>query len=108
MLTIHRRSVNSTELLKIGVKQARAEVMIDITTLPAEMAVIVEGERPTNLDYQTAIWETIDGVDYVSALVGPGGIQLVDTDEIYIPWVRVNTGLENIELKCIEDVVEVY
>ena len=108
MLTVHRRSVNSTELLKVGVNQAKAEVHIDITTLPVKMALEVEGIHPGDADYQSATWETIDGTDYVCGLVGPGGIQLALTDEMYIVWVRVNTGLENIELKATEDVVEVY
>ena len=89
-------------------EQARAQVHIDITTLPAEMAVVEEGFHPEDFDYHSASWETISGTTYVAALVGPGGIQLELTDEMYIPWVRINTGLENIELKCIEDVVEVY
>jgi len=109
MLTIHRRSVNSRELLKVAVEQARAETMVDITTLPAEMAVVEEGVHPDDTDYVSANWETIQNLNYVTALIGPGGgIQLDLTDEKYIVWVRVNTGVEYIELKAIEDVVEVY
>jgi hypothetical protein len=108
MLTIHQRSVNSTELLKVGVQQARAKTQIDITTLPVKMAVVEEGFRPETADYADASWETIDGVTYASTLVGPGGIQLDLTDEAYIVWVKVIVGPENIELKCFEDVVEVY
>lgn len=108
MLTIHKRSVNSTELLKVGVQQARAKTEIDITTLPVKMALVEEGFHPDPVDYADASWETIHGVTYASTLVGPGGIQLDLTDEMYIVWVKVTVGPQNIELKCFEDVVEVY
>src|SRR5215471_2029390 len=109
MLTIHRRSVNSRELLKVAVEQARAEVMVDITTMPVEMAVVEEGIHPAAGDYVAADWETISGKTYAATLIGPGGgIQLAMTDEKYIAWVRVNTGVEFIELKAIDDVIEVY
>jgi hypothetical protein len=109
MLTIHRRSVNSRELLKVVVEQARAETVVDITTLPVQMAVVEEGIHPDTGDYVPADWETISGKTYATALIGPGGgIQLALTDEFYIAWVKVNTGIEFIELKAVEDVIEVY
>jgi hypothetical protein len=71
--------------------------------------VVAEWVHPAAGDYVAAGWETINGVNYATVLIGPGGgIQLALTDEVYIVWVRVNTGVEFIELKAIEDVVEVY
>lgn len=108
MLTVHRRSVNSAELLKVGVEAAKSNTVIDITTFPVLMAVLEEGEHPESTDYQTAAWETIDGVTYATALVGPGGIVLEYTDEVYIPWVKVLAGAQIVEARCFEDVIEVY
>jgi hypothetical protein len=108
MLTIHKRSVNSAELLKVRVEKAKSQTPVDITTLPVEMAVVLDGVHPEDGDYQAADWEQIDGNSYATTLLGPGGIQLELTDENYIPWVRVTAGLEIIEAKCFEDVIEVY
>ena len=108
MLTIHRRSVNSAELLKVGVEAAKSVAVIDITTFPVQMAVMEEGIHPESGDYQNADWETIDGVTYATALVGPGGITLELTDEVYIPWVKVLAGAQTVEARCFEDVIEVY
>jgi hypothetical protein len=108
MLTIHRRSVTSAELLKVRVEQARSQTHVDLTTLPVFMAVIVDGDRPDSGDYAAAGWELIDGNMYAVALVGPGGIQLAMTDEMYVPWVKIVAGSETIEVKCLDDVIEVY
>jgi hypothetical protein len=108
MLTIHRRSVSSKELLKVGVEAAKRAAPVDITTLPVKMAVVLDGVHPVAGDYQAATWETIGGKTYAAALLGPGGITLSLTDEVYIPWVQVTAGPEIIEARCFEDVIEVY
>lgn len=108
MLTVHRRSVNSSELVKIAVEPPRMEVPVDITTMPVQVTLVLEGIHPDVADYVLASWETMNGKDYAVALVGPGGLQLELTDEMYIPWVRVDAGGHWVETKCFEDVVEVY
>ena len=108
MLKIHRRSVNSDELLKVGVEPAKTVLPVDITNFPVKMAVVEDGIHPELTDYQTATWETIDGRTYATAMVGPNGIALEYTDEAYIPWVIVVAGSETIEARCLEDVIEVY
>lgn len=108
MLKVHHRSVNSDELLKVGVEPAKTASPVDITNFPVKMAVVVDGEHPDLVDYQDAEWETIDGKNYATCMVGPGGITLDYTDEVYIPWVQVVTGSESIEARCFEDVIEVY
>jgi len=108
MLKTHRRSVNSKELLKVGVEAAKRATPIDITTLPVKVAVVLDGVHPSPADYQTATWETIGGKTYATTLVGPGALVLAMTDEAYIPWVQVTAGAEIIEARCLEDVIEVY
>jgi len=108
MLTVHRRSVNSSELVKIAVEPPRSQSYVDVTTFPVQLTLVEEGIHPDAGDYVLASWETISCKNYAVALVGPGGLQLPLTDEMYIPWVRVNAGGFWIEAKCIQDVVEVY
>lgn len=110
MLTVHRRSVNSSELVKIAVEAPKTENPVDITTFLVQLTLMEEGIHPEPADYVLATWETMNGRDYAVALVGPGagGLVLELTDEVYIPWVRVNAGGFWVETKCLEDVVEVY
>jgi hypothetical protein len=107
-MKIHRRSVSSSELLKIGVEAAKSETVVDITTFPVKVAVAIEDIHPAPTDFQDGQWETIDGLDYATVLLGPGGIVLPLTDETYIAWVRIVLGAQSIEAKCFEDVIEVY
>jgi hypothetical protein len=107
-MKIHRRSWNSSELLKVGVEPAKARTPVDITTFPVSVAVVLEGVHPVSGDFTAGQWETIDGLDYATVLVGPSGITTPLTDEPYIPWVRVTAGAQSIEAKCFEDVIEVY
>jgi hypothetical protein len=108
MLTVHKRSINSGELLKVAVEPAKSATPVDITTFVVSMAVVLDGIHPSAGDYQLAAWETIDGVTYASTMVGPGGIVLPLTDESYIPWVKILAGSQTVEARCFEDVIEVY
>ena len=108
MLRIHRRSVSSIELIKIGVEAAKSAHPVDITIFPVKVALAVEGVHPAVGDFVDGAWETIDGEAYATALVGSGGIVLTLTDETYIPWVRVAAGATIVEARCFEDVIEVY
>jgi hypothetical protein len=96
-----RRSHTGTELVKVGVTAAITGEGVDPTEYPVEVALMVEGERPSDLDYKPAVWETIGGKYYACVLVGPeGAIQLLYTDEVYLPWVRVDPpGSEKPEIK---------
>ena len=104
---IHR-SVLSIELLRVEVEAAATGTPVDITAYPVRMAVVEEGIHPGDDDYVTADWETIHGRTYATVLVGPGSdIVLALTDEVYIPWVKVNAGVEYPELKS-KNTIEVY
>ena len=109
-MTIHRRSVTSNELLRVGVDPAASPVAMDITTLLVEVAVMPEGTRPMDLDYKAGTWQTIRGIIYACVMVGPAGdIVLELTDEYYVPWVRIDvSGTEKPEVKSLKDVIEVY
>lgn len=108
-MTVHRRSRTSSELLKVAVDPADSPAGLDVTSLTVEVAVMVEGSRPSDSDYKPGTWQTIRGITYACVLVGPlGAIQLADTDEYYVPWVRITSGSEKPEMKSLRDVVEVY
>jgi hypothetical protein len=106
-----RRSRTGTQLVKVGVTAAIAGEGVDPTEYPVEVALMVEGERPSDSDYKSASWETIGGKYYACVLAGPEGlIQWTDTDEAYLPWVRIDPpGSERPEVKGGPDhIVEVY
>lgn len=106
---IHRRSVSSTELLKVGVGVAISAQPVDVTVYPVELAVVEEHMRPEDADYADGAWEMISGTAYATVLLGPNGaIQLAETDEFYVPWVRLTIGSEKPEFKSFNDVIEVY
>lgn len=106
---VHRRSVNSKERLKLGVKAAKAASPVDITTATVKVALKIDGERPSAGDFQSATWETIDGLPYAVILIGPDTTLELDlTDEVYIPWIQVTSGSEVVEVRSFDDVVEVY
>ena len=108
-MRIHRRSISSVEYLKVGVEPAKSADKVDITLAAVKVAVVLDGVHPGSGDFHTAAWETIDGLNYATILMGPGQVlELAATDEVYIPWVQVADGVQVIEVRCFEDIVEVY
>lgn len=106
-----RRSRTGTELIKVGVEAAVAGAPADPTAYAVELAFMVEGTRPTDVDYHVGSWEMIRGKPYACLMVGPAGaMTLTETDEVYIPWVRIDSpGAEKPEVKGgPDDVIEVY
>lgn len=82
----------SLEFVRVPVS-ATGTGPVDPTADLVEMAIVAENTLPDVGDWQTATWETIDGVFYAKLLVGPGGTIELDPGQYRI-YVRVQDSPE--------------
>lgn len=83
------RTIDTLEYVRVTVSEGG----VDITGDDVQLAFVVEGTAPVELDWEDADWE-VGGPPYVaSILVGPGGV-LELTEGKYEVWVRVTDNPE--------------